>query len=169
MSRGPNLCVVLLLTVGAKISGAIAFRRAFDRMPVASARFTFALIHAKNLLDALEPPARIAEIRWRIEAALQGATQHRDDCLEQSTDFIRLQRIRSSKRTDLRVPQRFARINVADAGDPRLIEQKFLQRTTRSRNQPCERLGHERGRHRIDAKLVVSWARLKRFPSMNAP
>ena len=38
MLRRPNLCVVLLLTVGAEIRRAIAFSRALDWMPVAAAR-----------------------------------------------------------------------------------------------------------------------------------
>ena len=56
---------VLFLTVRAEIGGAIAFRRAFDRMTVALTRFAFALVDAEDVFDSLKPPLRIAEIRER--------------------------------------------------------------------------------------------------------
>ena len=67
---------VLLLAESAEIGRAIARCRAFNRMPVALARFAFALIDAEDIFDSLKPPAGVCEIGSRIEAKPQSTPQH---------------------------------------------------------------------------------------------
>jgi hypothetical protein len=159
---------VLFLTVRAEIGRAIAFRRAFDGMRVAFAWFAFALVDAKNAFDSLKPPLGVAEIGSGIEAKLQRAAQDRDDCFIECLGFVGFQRVREPERAELRVPKSFARVDVANAGDVRLIEKKFFERAARLRNQPRERVRGELGRHRVDAEFVVGRARGERWPRVNA-
>src|SRR5215469_13202736 len=70
-------------------------------------------------------------------------------------------------RIEARVPQRFARIDVADARDARLVEQELLERAPGARYEAMERVRGELGIESIDTQLAQRRAGLFGFPGMD--
>src|SRR5258708_3268083 len=83
------------------------------------------------------------------------------------TPFV--QRIRPSPRVQFCVPQRFARIDIPDPGDARLIQQKLLQGTFRSSQARMKFLCSESIRKRIHSQLFAAWAAFFGLPPLPPP
>src|SRR6266403_5168940 len=83
--------------------------------------------------------------------------------------FLLVQRIRPSPWVQLCVPQRFARIDIPDPGDARLIQQELLQGTFRSSQARMKFLCRESIRKRIHSQLFEWWAGFFRLPRVHPP
>ena len=103
-----------------------------DRRAAARTLLALAIVHVppRSLVLGPVPP------RGRIR-------EHLANRLDQSLSPMRAQRRRLRLRADLRQPQRLGRVNVSDARDHVLIEQRRLDRAAPARERDTERVGVE--------------------------
>lgn len=81
---------------------------------------------------------------------------------------MRFQGMGAAARVKACVPQRFAGVDIPDAGDARLIEQEVFQRPGRSSEQFAEVRGCEFARKSVSAECGESRTFFGRIPGMNA-
>src|SRR5207253_826918 len=90
----------------------------------------------------------------------------RRSCVVQAARLPRYQRVGAAARVEASLPQRFARVDVADTSDPRLIQQEVLQRTLGRGEQCGKAVGGEIAREGVDAQGVEARAIINGFPEV---
>jgi hypothetical protein len=86
----------------------------------------------------------------------------------QTAGFLRLQGVGAAAWVQTSAPERFTRVDVAEAGDTRLVQEEVLQGTFRCGEQLSKTIRGEVARETVDAKNVQARANIDGFPVVNA-
>lgn len=107
----------------AEMCAALTNNHLFDRRAAACAWFTRLVVNIEVILVAARFTVAIAVIAQRTAAILDALEQREANARMQASHFVVGQAIRQAKWVQLRIPQRFVGVDIANPGNDRLVEQ----------------------------------------------
>ena len=144
------------LTCWTDVRCAPANDEAANRCAAGEAGLPLSLVHGEPLLHraiAIRPGVVVD----RRAARLNRLAQHADDRGVESLHLIATQRRPSGKRMEVRSPERLIGVDVPEAGDAALIEQRSLQTAGAPRKERAEQGSGEARLERLGAVVGEEW------------
>src|SRR3954454_22628306 len=141
------------LAARAEVGRAAADDDADDLAPAGEAGLSLAGVDEELLLHRPPLAAAFAVVVDRGAAGVDSGFQGRHDRVAQRLQVLGLHRAGWGERVQTRPIERLVGVDVADAGDARLVEQEGLQRRGPSRRHLSQGLGREVRGERLDAEL----------------
>ena len=144
----------LHLAAGAEVGGAAADDDADDLTAAGRAGLALAGVDEELVLHRPLLAAAVAVVVDRGAAVVDPGLQGGDDGVAQRLQVLGLHRAGGRERVQAGPVERLVGVDVADAGDPGLVEQERLQRRRAPGGHRSQRLRRELGRERLDADLA---------------
>src|SRR5215213_11194784 len=141
------------LANGAEVGGAPANDDAGDRPPAARAVLPLAGVDEELVLHPPLLATGVAVVVDRGAAGVDPRLQRGDDGVAQRLGVLGLHRAGGRERVQLGPEQGLVGVDVADPGDPGLVEQERLQRRRPSRRHLTQGLRRELGREGLEAEF----------------
>lgn len=131
----------------------------FDWRSALGARFARAVVDAVEFLELPRDSIGIAVIAQGAAAMAQGAAKHRFDRTIETGDLRGGQLVGNGQRMDAGGEERFVGVDVSQAGNDRLIEQRVFDRTSGAGKLAAELAGRQvqwLGTHLVIGRVVLS-------------
>ena len=100
-------------------------------MTAARTGLTFAAVYHQTFGESAARPRRVAIVAKARPSLLDRLREDADDCITQQRRLFNGYTIRDPRRIDLRAPQCFICVDVADTGQNALIHQDLFRRLAR--------------------------------------
>src|SRR5581483_4412976 len=142
----------LLLAARAIEGGARALHQAADLAAAARAREALAAVDGQSVLVLAGGAVGVDVVGEAGAAVGDAALEHGDDRRVQPRGALGREGVGAAARGDRGVVQRLARVDVADAGEARLVEQERLDVAARGAELRAQVAGGERGIERVEAE-----------------
>src|SRR3954452_1343788 len=146
--RSPRPGLASLADVGPAPGGA----QLADRAAAAHARLTLAQVDEEAVLERPAHPSGVAEVVDGRALRRDAELERLDHRVAQGARLLAREAVRAAQRVDAGAEQRLVGVDVADAGDPLLVEQHRLDRRAAADGQRVQVLAGEAGRERLDAQ-----------------